>query len=208
MFKAKFVISAIAAAVLTAGTGTAVYAYYNNSSATGIAVPDFVGSDKATVENWIGKYDTEDQVQLVYDYSEEVEVDIVMEQSLDEGTVLEADDTLQKRNSELESSLKAQVDRLAGASGGTSTSTYQVVTLSKGQSLKGTVGTEVMLRVGTAGCYATSSPGLIDTTDGSDLSGGKALVKNHLYMMTVEGRAVTATADTVKLLVRGNYTIG
>lgn len=119
-----------------------------------------------------------------------------------------ADDTLQKRNSELESSLKAQVDRLAGASGGTSTSTYQVVTLSKGQSLKGTVGTEVMLRVGTAGCYATSSPGLIDTTDGSDLSGGKALVKNHLYMMTVEGRAVTATADTVKLLVRGNYTIG
>ena len=95
MFKAKLIISAIAAAVLTAGTGTAVYAYYNNSSATGIAVPDFVGSDKATVENWIEKYDTEDQVQLVYDYSEEVEVDIVMEQSLDEGTVLEADDTLQ-----------------------------------------------------------------------------------------------------------------
>lgn len=95
MFKAKFIISAIAAAVLTAGTGTAVYAYYNNSSAAGIAVPDFVGSDKATVENWIEKYDTEDQVQLVYDYSEDVEVDIVMEQSLDEGTVLEADDTLQ-----------------------------------------------------------------------------------------------------------------
>ena len=95
MLKAKIIISAIAAAVLTAGTGTAVYAYYNNSSATGIAVPDFVGSDKATVENWIEKYDTEDQVQLVYDYSEEVEVDIVMEQSLDEGAVLEADDTLQ-----------------------------------------------------------------------------------------------------------------
>lgn len=95
MFKAKFIISAIAAAVLTAGTGTAVYAYYNNSSTSGIAVPDFVGSDKATVENWIEKYDNEDQVQLVYDYSEDVEVDIVMEQSLEEGTVLEADDTLQ-----------------------------------------------------------------------------------------------------------------
>ena len=95
MFKAKFIISAIAAAVLTAGTGTAVYAYYNNGSSNGIAVPDFVGSDKATVENWIEKYDTEEQVQLVYDYSEDVEVDIVMEQSLDEGTVLEADDTLQ-----------------------------------------------------------------------------------------------------------------
>ncbi len=95
MFKAKLIISAIAAAVLTAGTGTAVYAYYNNNSTSGIAVPDFVGSDKATVENWIEKYDTEDQVQLVYDYSEEVEVDIVMEQSLEEGTVLESDDTLQ-----------------------------------------------------------------------------------------------------------------
>ena len=95
MFKGKLIISAIAAAVLTAGTGTAVYAYYNNSSASGIAVPDFVGSDKATVENWIEKYDTEEQVQLVYDYSEDVEVDIVMEQSLDEGTVLEANDTLQ-----------------------------------------------------------------------------------------------------------------
>lgn len=95
MFKAKIVISAIAAAVLTAGTGTAVYAYYNNSSANGIAVPDFIGADKATVENWIEKYDTEDQVQLVYDYSEEVEVDIVMDQSLEEGAVLEADDTLQ-----------------------------------------------------------------------------------------------------------------
>ena len=118
-----------------------------------------------------------------------------------------ADETLQQRNSELESSLKAQVDRLAG-SGGTSASTYQVITLSKGQSLKGTVGTEVMLRVGTAGCYAASSPGLIDTTDGTDLAGGKALVKNHLYLMTVEGRAVQATADTVKLLVRGSYTIG
>ena len=95
MFKAKFIISAIAAAVLTAGTGTAVYAYYNNGSSNGIAVPDFVGSDKATVENWIEKYDTEEQVQLVYDYSEDVEVDIVMEQSLEEGAVLEADDTLQ-----------------------------------------------------------------------------------------------------------------
>ena len=121
-----------------------------------------------------------------------------------------ADETLQQRNSELESSLKAQVDRLAPStdSGTTaSASTYQVITLSKGQSLKGTVGTEVMLRVGTAACYATSSPGLIDTTDGTDLAGGKALVKNHLYLMTVENRAVQATADTVKLLVRGSYTI-
>ena len=39
------------------------------------------------------------------------------------------------------------------------------------------------------------------------LAGGAALVQNHLYMMTVEGRGVKATAATTKLLVRGSYTI-
>ena len=37
--------------------------------------------------------------------------------------------------------------------------------------------------------------------------GGGALVQNHLYMMTIEGRGVKATAATTKLLVRGGYTI-
>ena len=36
---------------------------------------------------------------------------------------------------------------------------------------------------------------------------GGALVQNHLYMMTVEGRGVRATAATTKLLVRGSYTV-
>ena len=40
------------------------------------------------------------------------------------------------------------------------------------------------------------------------LESGKALVKNHLYMMTISDRGVRATAATVKLLVRGGYTIG
>ena len=33
------------------------------------------------------------------------------------------------------------------------------------------------------------------------------MVQNHLYMMTIEGRGVKATAATTKLLVRGSYTI-
>ena len=68
---------------------------------------------------------------------------------------------------------------------------FSVVTLSKGQVLTGDIGCEVMLRVGSA-----------------TLSGGGALAANHLYMMTVENRGVKAGADTVKLLVRGTYTIG
>ena len=86
-------------------------------------------------------------------------------------------------------------------------SVFQVVTLTKGQQLVGDVGCEVMLRVGTAKCVTNESTGLIDTTDGSVLQDGEALVKNHLYMVTISVRTVEATADTTKVLVRGPYTI-
>lgn len=86
---------------------------------------------------------------------------------------------------------------------------FSVVTLSKGQVLTGDIGCEVMLRVGSATCVAASTPGLVDETSGSTLSGGGALAANHLYLNDCgEIRGVKAGADTVKLLVRGTYTIG
>ena len=85
--------------------------------------------------------------------------------------------------------------------------TFAVVTMSKGQTLVGDIGCEVMLRVGTATCVSPSNPGLIDQTDAATLNNGGELVKNHLYMMTIEDRGVKATASTVKLLVRGTYTV-
>lgn len=85
--------------------------------------------------------------------------------------------------------------------------TFAVVTMSKGQTLMGEIGCEVMLRVGTAVCVSSSNPGLIDQTDASVLNDGGALEKNHLYMMTIEDRGVKATANTVKVLVRGTYTL-
>jgi hypothetical protein len=97
-----------------------------------------------------------------------------------------------------------------GISGGTasgSASTFEVVTLNKGQTLTGGIGCELMLRVGTATCTAASAPGLIDETTGSTLAAGKALTQNHLYMATIENRGAKATAATTKLLVRGSYTI-
>ena len=87
------------------------------------------------------------------------------------------------------------------------TSNFKVVTMSKGQVLTGHIGCEVMLRVGSATCVTDEAPGLIDCTDASILNNGKALVKNHLYMVTIETRGVKATADTVKVLVRGEYTV-
>lgn len=88
---------------------------------------------------------------------------------------------------------------------GTGASVFKVVTLKKGQTLTGDVGCEVMLRVGTASCAGSDAVGLIDESSAGTLAGGKALTKNHLYMVTISTRTVTATADTVKLLVRGPY---
>ncbi len=93
------------------------------------------------------------------------------------------------------------------AGGDTSSSSFVVVTLSRGQTLVGDVGCEVMLRIGSATCGSDSSTGLIDETDGTVLGDGGALVTNHLYMVTISTRSVKATADTVKVLARGPYTI-
>ena len=123
--------------------------------------------------------------------------DIFMEEILDE-----VDDKIDERNRDIAKELSGQTG------GGSSGDSFAVVTLTNGQTLTGDIGCEVMLRVGTAVCVAPSAPGLIDETTAGTLNGGGALAQNHLYMMTIEGRGVLATADTVKLLVRGSYTFG
>lgn len=121
------------------------------------------------------------------------------------GTIMtQVDQKIAARNSQIAQQMGGQ------ASGGTaaSASTFTVVTLSSGQTLKGDIGCEVMLRVGTAVCMASSTPGLVDESAATTLNNGGALVQNHLYLMTIENRGVKATAATTKLLVRGSYTIG
>jgi hypothetical protein len=105
--------------------------------------------------------------------------------------------------------IAARNSQLGGevSSGTSAASTFTVVTLSNGQTLTGDIGCEVMLRVGTAVCVSASTPGLIDETSAGTLNNSAALAQNHLYMMTIEGRGVKATAATTKLLVRGTYTI-
>lgn len=113
----------------------------------------------------------------------------------------EVDERIEERNEDI----AAAVSGTSSTSGGGDT--FAVVTLSNGQVLTGDIGCEVMLRVGKAVCSAPSAPGLIDETDASTLNDGGLLVQNHLYMMTIEGRGVEAASDTVKVLVRGGYTI-
>lgn len=99
--------------------------------------------------------------------------------------------------------LVSQYDAGAGQSSGT----YTLVTLNKKQGLALEVGCELMLRVGTAKITANTNPALIDISTGGTLERGKALTKNHLYMATIADRVLTPTADTVKVLVRGGYTL-
>lgn len=90
---------------------------------------------------------------------------------------------------------------------GSSSASFVVVTLNEGQTLTGGIGCEVMLRVGSAVCVSPSDPGLIDETTAATLANGGALVQNHLYMMTIEGRGVRASSATAKVLARGSYTV-
>ena len=119
------------------------------------------------------------------------------------GDILQrVDEKIAARNSQIVQQLGGQ-----GTAGSATAATFTVVTLSSGQVLTGDIGCEVMLRVGSASCVAPSTPGMIDTTTAGTLNNGGALVQNHLYMMTIEGRGVQATAATTKLLVRGSYTV-
>ena len=112
-------------------------------------------------------------------------------------------DTVDARKTEMEQALA----KVLGQGGNGSGNVFTVVTLSKGQTLVGDVGCEVMLRIGTAVCGTSDSVGLIDTTSGSNLGSGGALATNHLYMVTISTRSVTATSNTVTVLARGPYTV-
>lgn len=102
----------------------------------------------------------------------------------------------------------AQMEQIVSEHGGEqNAASYTVVTLKKDQQLSMDVGCEVMLRIGTAQCVSPSSPGLINTTTGATINNGNDLQVNHLYMATITGRAIKATANTTKVLVRGGYTI-
>lgn len=98
-------------------------------------------------------------------------------------------------------------ERTGQAVPGAAASSFEVVTLSEGQTLTGGIGCEVMLRVGGAVCVSPSDPGLIDETTASTLANGASLAQNHLYMMTIEGRGVRAAAAVTKVLARGSYTV-
>ena len=109
------------------------------------------------------------------------------------------------RQADLMTQFEHRLDQLQGGTGGSAA--YTQVTLSSGDRLELEVGCELMLRVGSAAVNSATEPALIDMTTGGTLANAGSLVQNHLYMATIPDRTVTASAGTVKLLVRGGYSI-
>ena len=109
------------------------------------------------------------------------------------------------RQADLMTQFEHRLDQLQGGTGGSAA--YTLVTLSSGDRLELEVGCELMLRVGSAAVNSATEPALIDMTTGGTLANGGSLVQNHLYMATIPDRTLTASAGTVKLLVRGGYSI-
>lgn len=109
------------------------------------------------------------------------------------------------RQADLMTQFEHRLDQLQGGTGGSAA--YTLVTLSSGDRLELEVGCELMLRVGSAAVNSATEPALIDMTTGGTLANAGSLVQNHLYMATIPDRTLTASAGTVKLLVRGGYSI-
>ncbi len=85
---------------------------------------------------------------------------------------------------------------------------FQTVRFSSGTTVYGSVGTEILWRIGTATCVSSGSPGLIDVTTGEDLAAGGQLRQNHHYVVSMaDGRGFKCTSDVV-ILIKGPYTVG
>jgi len=122
--------------------------------------------------------------------------------------VKNAEQEMTKKFDDRLAALESQM-KPGGGGGQAATNTadrFHVVTLNRGQTLACSVGAEIMLRIGTANGVGTA-PALVNYTSGAALASGAALTANHMYLVTIEGNGVRATADTVRVLVRGNYKI-
>ena len=109
---------------------------------------------------------------------------------------------------ELDKALREQLEQ-ALAEVDTGGGDFTLLTLQSGQRVTGMVGTELILRFGSARAYAYDSAdvALVDVTDAKTLMNGTALTANHLYMITIRDNGFTAVSNNTKILISGDYTI-
>lgn len=87
------------------------------------------------------------------------------------------------------------------------TTQFQLVNISAGQKLIGGMGTEMILRMGSANIVATQTGGLADVTAGVDIANGLSAPSNHLLIVPRDdGRGIVALNDCI-VMVKGEYKI-
>jgi ethanolamine utilization microcompartment shell protein EutS len=122
------------------------------------------------------------------------------------GDITRAEQTLSQQIASTQAALEALIGTGSAETAVPSADRFTVVTLNRGQRLTASVGTEIMLRIGTANGFG-SAPALVNYTTGATLSSGGTLVTNHMYLITIEGNGIEATADLVRVLARGEFTV-
>lgn len=92
---------------------------------------------------------------------------------------------------------------MANYSGGEATAGYTKVTLSKGNTIIGKTGTEIVLYQGSANAYAKSSE-LVNISLGEAVADGLTLGKYCVYLCPDSDAGLKATSDVV-LFIKGEY---
>ena len=80
---------------------------------------------------------------------------------------------------------------------------YEKVTLSKGSTMVGQAGTEIMLYSGNANAYAKNAD-IVNLTMGEVVGDGMSLGKYCIYLCPDADAGITATSDVV-VFVKGKY---
>ena len=92
----------------------------------------------------------------------------------------------------------------AGTTGEAPADAFKVVVLGSGQKLILSEGAELLVREGTATVIGDA---LSNTTKGEATNAGAAALINNMYLASSASSGIQAGTDTVKVLVRGTYTI-
>ena len=128
--------------------------------------------------------------------------------------------SIEKDYEEKIAELEAQIDALSSGSVSPSvpvnpeptepvTMTYEVIELKYGDCLFAAGAVDIMLRAGAAVCIAPDAgQGISDYTAGAEIYNGEALTKNHMCLIPRgDGRGIMATAQSVFIMVRGDYSL-
>lgn len=114
--------------------------------------------------------------------------------------------------SELKTEIMAEVD--ASVDEVKAVCEYEVVHMTKGQTLTASGPVELILRSGECSAVVyleenvSNGIGLSDLTAGGEVLNGQALTRNHLMLIPrADGRGVTVTSSEAYLMVKGEHSI-